>query len=148
MLRCRKCPYYDYGLGGQYCEKVGGKTLLYGYCEDAYIQPIILENHSKQKRRNKRERDQKHKKHFENLWNAKRHKWFPPVMYVDYIWVKHELQDRKIPYYKRLTPNHGGRNQRYHKKQANKHVRHYNDVISNGGSYKKVYDYRYMITDG
>lgn len=66
-MECRKCPYYDYGLGGQYCDKVGGKTLLYGYCEDAYIQPIILENNYKQKRRNKRERDLIYKNHVKYL---------------------------------------------------------------------------------
>lgn len=128
-----------------WCDKVGGKVYWAGKCTDAYLDIPKRINHQKQKRRNKRERDQKHKKHFENLWNAKRHKWFPPVMYVDYIWVKHEIQDRKVPYYKRLTPNHGGRKQRYHKKQANKHVRHYDDVIPNGGSYKKVYDYKWSI---
>ena len=50
-LNCENCPYYKDELGGQYCDKVGGKNLLYGYCEDAYIELIIDKNHSKQDRK-------------------------------------------------------------------------------------------------
>lgn len=37
MLECKKCPYYDYGLGGQYCDKVGGtKHVLRDAIKDKY----------------------------------------------------------------------------------------------------------------
>lgn len=128
-----------------WCDKVGGKVYWAGRCSDAYMQSEISQNRSKQKRRNKRERDQKHRDHFENLWNVKKHKWFPPVLYIDYIYINHEIFDREAPYYKKLTPNHGGRYQRYCKRQANKHVRRYTGEISGGGNYKKVYEYKWSI---
>ena len=59
-MGCRECPYYDCGLSDQYCDKVGGKNLLFGYCEDAYSEISKHVNHSKQKRTNRKERDQKH----------------------------------------------------------------------------------------
>ena len=36
MLECRNCPYYDYALGGQWCDKVGGYIYRFGYCSDIY----------------------------------------------------------------------------------------------------------------
>ena len=48
MLECIECPYYDYGLSGQYCDKVGGKTLLYGYCTYVYEKNATHKNNSKQ----------------------------------------------------------------------------------------------------
>lgn len=77
MLECKECPYYECELGGQYCDKVGGKNLLFGYCEDVYIQPIILRNHSKQKGRKKRERDLIYKNHVKYL--AKTYPSYPPL---------------------------------------------------------------------
>ena len=67
MLEYRNCPYYDGGLGGQWCDKVGGYNYRFGYCSDVYSDEVIQKNHSKQKRRNKRGRAQKYKKHLKFL---------------------------------------------------------------------------------
>ena len=67
MLECKNCPYYDYALGGQWCDKVGGYNYRFGYCSDIYDKETKRKNRSKQKRRNKIERDQKHKDHLKFL---------------------------------------------------------------------------------
>lgn len=67
MLECKNCPYYDYALGGQWCDKVGGYVYRFGYCNDIYGVEIKHKNQCKQKRRNKRERDQKHRNHLKFL---------------------------------------------------------------------------------
>lgn len=147
MLECIECPYYDSGLGGQYCDKVGGKTLLYGYCEDAYAQPIILQNHSKQKRRSKRERDQKYKNHIKFL--SENIKYYPaPVMYTDLIYARGlGLIENPKPYYKRCyRGNHKGSRYKLYKKYANKKVRKYKGEIHNkGNQYRKIYDYWWIV---
>lgn len=147
ILECKSCPYYDYGLGGQYCEKVGGKTLLYGYCEDAYIQPIIIKNYSKQKRRNKRERDQKHKNHLKFLAENVRY-YLSPVIYTDEIYVKGEgWVGNPKPYYKRCyRDNHKGGRYKYYKKYSNRCVRGYKgEIHSKGNQYRKIFDYWYTV---
>ena len=87
ILECRNCPYYDGGLGGQWCDKVGGYNYRFGYCSDIYDQETTLKNHSKQKRKNKRERDQKHKNHLKFL--AENVSGYPsPAIYMNVIWIK------------------------------------------------------------
>ena len=119
-----------------WCDKAGGKVFWAYKCSDAYSEPLVQTKHSsnKKKRRNKRERDLKHKRHLEILWDAKKNWWFPPALYVE---------DKS--YYKRLTPNHGGRRPRFYKKQSNKQVRRYKDEIPKGAGYKKVFDYQWTL---
>ena len=71
-----------------WCDKVGGKVYWAGRCTDAYsVDVYISENHSKQKRKNKRERDQKYKNHLKFL--AEHCDWYPsPAVYMDEIYVK------------------------------------------------------------
>lgn len=143
MLECIECPYYDYGLSGQYCDKVGGKTLLYGYCEDVYEKNAIHKNRSKQKRRNKRERDQKHKNHLKFL--AENVTGYPsPVIYTDEIWIKGQgyIENPK-PYYKRLYRGRGRRsNSNYHKKMSNRKIRRYTGKLPKKGNLThKLYDF-------
>lgn len=97
MLECIECPYYDYGLSGQYCDKVGGKTLLYGYCTYVYEKNATHKNNSKQKRRNKRERDQKHKNHLKFLAEN-----VTGIHLQLHILTKFGLEDKDIP----KTQNH------------------------------------------
>lgn len=147
MLECVECPYYDYGLSGQYCDKVGGKTLLYGYCVDAYIQPIIIKNYSKQKRRNKRERDQKHKNHLKFL--AENVSGYPsPVIYTDEIWIKGQgYMENPKPYYKRFYRGRGRHsNSNYHKKMSNRKIRRYKGELSSKGNLgHKLYDFWWKL---
>ena len=128
-----------------WCDKVGGKVFWAGRCSDVYSEQLVQTKHisSKKKRRDKRERDLKHKRHLKRLWDAKKKIWSPPVLYVDYVWEKHEMLSRDKPYYKRLTPLHGGKYRRDLKRQSRKQVRHYKGTIPNGGGYKKIFDYQW-----
>lgn len=143
MLECIECPYYDYGLSGQYCDKVGGKTLLYGYCTYVYEKNATHKNRSKQKRRNKRERDQKHKNHLKFL--AENVTGYPsPVIYTDEIWIKgHGYVGNPKPYYKRLYRGRGRHsNSNYHKKNSNRKIRRYTGELPKKGNLShKLYDF-------
>lgn len=147
ILECRNCPYYDYGLSGQYCDKIGGKTLLYGYCTYAYKKPENHKNHSKQRRGNKRERDQKHKNHLKFI--SENVQYYPsPVIYIDEIYVKVEsLVDNPKPYYKRCyRDNHKDGRYKYYKKYSNKCVRRYKgEIHSKGNQYRKIFDYWWIV---
>jgi len=146
-LNCENCPYYKDELGGQYCDKVGGKNLLYGYCEDAYIELIIDKNHSKQKRRNKRECDQKYRNHLKFL--AENIQGYPsPAIYTDEIWIKGQgyVKNPK-PYYKRCyRGNRKGNRYAFCKKHANRCVRNYKGEIHyKGNQFKKIFDYWWTV---
>ena len=129
-MGCINCPYCDYSLGGQYCDKVGGKTLLYGYCTDTYSNTQIKEKHSKQKRRNKRERDQKYINHLKFL--AEHCEWYPsPAVYMDKIYVKGQgYVENSKPYYKRY---YRGQCSKYLKRMSNKAIRRYRGEIPKRG---------------
>lgn len=173
ILKCRNCPYgkedferrmcwyekimkergipnniYKHLQPEQFlwCDKVGGKVYWDYRCEDAYPKPVKQKNHSKQKKRNKRERDLKHKNHLkflaENVSGS-------PVIYMDYIWIKGQgYVENPKPYYKRLYrgSNHRGTNRyKYYKKYANRCVRRYKGEIHKGSMFKKVFDYAWSV---
>ena len=147
ILKCNTCPYFDYGLGGQYCDKVGGKNLLYGYCTYVYEKIPNQVNNSKQKRRNKRERDQKHINHL--IFLAENIQYYPsPVIYTDEIWISRQgyIENPK-PYYKRYYQgNHKGNRYSFYKKYANRCVRRYKGEIHNkGNQYRKIFDYWWTV---
>lgn len=142
-LECENCSYYEYGLGGQYCEKTGGKTLLYGYCSDAYLDIQKQINRSKQKRINKRERDQKYKYKLKRLSGhiSSTHMY---VEYMDEIYIRNQGYIRNPkPYYKKFY--YGENCKRRYKKISNKHVRRYKGEIHSGGMYRKVFDYKWSV---
>ena len=131
-----------------WCEKTGGKMFVFGRCSDAYddilIPPI---NHSKQKKRNKRERDLKHKQRLKLL--AENVQCYPcPVIYTDEIWIKGLgwVKNPK-PYYKRLyRDNHKGGRYKYYKKYANRQIRRYKgELHSKGNQYRKIFDYWWTV---
>ena len=108
----------------------------YGYpCEDAFLEIAKTKKHSKQKRRNKRERDQKHKNHLKFL--AGNISGYPsPVIYTDEIWIKGQgyIENPK-PYYKRLYRGRGRRsNSNYHKKMSNRKIRRYKGELPKKGN--------------
>lgn len=147
-MECKICPYYDYGLGSQYCEKTGGKTLLYGYCTDAYSLDVVKQiNHSNQKRRNKRERDQKYKSHLKCL--VENVSGYPsPAIYTDKVWVSGYgyIQNPK-PYYKRLYRGRGKGMSYYHKKMSNKKIRRYKGELPKKGNMShRLYDFWWELT--
>lgn len=147
-LECENCSYYDYGLEGQYCEKVGGKTSVYGFCTDAYSLDVIKQiNRSKQKRRNKKERDQRYKNHLKYL--AENISVYPsPAIYTDEVWVNGRgyVQNLK-PYYKRLYRGRGKGMSYYHKKMSNKKIRRYKGELPKKGNMShRLYDFWWELT--
>ena len=145
-LECRECPYYDFGLGGQYCDKVGGKTSIYGYCTYVYPDTPKQISHSKQKRRNKRERDQKYGNHLKYL--AENILGYPsPVMYTDEVWIRgHGNVDNLRPYYKRMYRGRGKGMSYYHKKISNRKIRRYKGELPKKGNLcYRLYDFWWEI---
>lgn len=143
MLECKNCPYYDYALGGQWCDKVGGYNYRFGYCSDIYDKETKRKNRSKQNRRNKIERDQKHKDHLKFL--AENIQYYPsPVIYNNEIWIKGQgYVENSKPYYKRLYRGRGRRsNSNYHKKMSNRKIRRYiGELPKKGNLSHKLYDF-------
>lgn len=163
-MKCRDCPYIkeDFDIKTQgitekydldeferscWCEKIGGEIWWYGQCSDAYddisVQP---KNRSKQRKRNKRERDLKYKQRLKFL--AEYVDYYPcPVIYTGEIWIKgYGWVENPKPYYKRLyRDNHRGGRYKYYKKHSNRQVRRYKGELHNGGQYKKVYDYAWQV---
>lgn len=143
MLECKNCPYYNYALGGQWCDKVGGYVYRFGYCNDIYGVEIKHKNQCKQKRRNKRERDQKHRNHLKFI--AENVTGYPsPVIYTDEIWIKGQgYVENSKPYYKRLYRGRGRHsNSNYHKKMSNRKIRRYKGELPKKGNLShKLYDF-------
>lgn len=130
-----------------WCDKVGGKVFWAYMCSDAYQDDSKRINHSKQKRRSKRERDQKHKNHLKFL--AENIQYAPsPVIYADEIWIEGQgwVENLK-PYYKRCyRGNHNGNRYSLYKKYANRRVRRYKGEIHNiGNQYRKIFDYWWTV---
>lgn len=145
-MKCIYCPYYEYGLGGQYCDKVGGKTLLYGYCTDVYEYPDDIHRHrSKKKRKNKRERDLKYKNHVKFL--AQTYPCYPPpAMPVNENGCWNFDDPIGTVYYRRTYKgNHKKNRYAFYKRYANRVVRRYKGEISNGCGYKKAFDYAWEV---
>ena len=128
-----------------WCDKVGGKVYCFGHCTDFYEDTDVINciESSKQKRKNKRERDLKHKNRMkflaENISSC-----LSPVVYMDEIyvngigWVKNSK-----PYYKKIF--YGTNCKRYYKRRSNKCVRRYKKELHNGCYYKKIFDYRHIV---
>lgn len=126
-----------------WCNKVGGKVHWAGRCTDAYSDIPKWINHQKQKRRNKRERDQKHKNHLKFL--AENVQYYPAsVIYTDVIWIKGQgYVENPKPYYKRLYRGRGRHsNSNYHKKMSNRKIRRYRGELSKKGNLShRLYDF-------
>lgn len=125
-----------------WCDKVGGKVYCFGHCEDAYEteDSDVIENNfsSKLKRRNKRERDKKHRDHLRYLSEiARDHP--SPAIYKDEIYVrKLGYIDNPKPYYRRL---YRGKRSGYLKKQSNRKIRRYKGELHKGWQCHKLYDF-------
>ena len=103
---------------------------------DRYV--VCMEHDFNGKRRNKRERDLKHKEHLKRLDKISR--GYPlPVYYTDEIYVRGcgYIENPK-PYYKRL---YRGKRSKYLKKQSHKKIRRYNGELHNGWQCHKLYDF-------
>ena len=123
-----------------WCDKVGGKVYCFGHCEDAFGIPDVINqrNSSKLKRRNKRERDRKHREHLKRLDKISR--GYPsPVYYIDEIYVRgYGYVENPKPYYKRL---YRGKRSKYLKRQSHRKIRRYKGELHNGWRCHKLYDF-------
>ena len=103
-MRCECCPYHEPGY--YWCNKVGGKNILFGYCSEVYeIDEQQNRQYSKKKRTTKYERNQKYQNYLKQL-AKKTSNYFPSVVYMD-----------GLHYYKRY---YRGRRSKYLKKISNK----------------------------
>lgn len=157
-MECRNCPYGqedfeqikgynpDYldeeVIGYIWCDKVGGKISWYGTCNGCSIENKIQKQHSKKKRRNKRERDSKYKAHLKHL--AEDTSGYPTsAYYVDKLWIKGlGYVENPKPYYKRI---YRGQRSKYIKKLSNRKIRNYEGDLSNGWMCHKLYDFWYEL---
>lgn len=123
-----------------WCDKVGGKVYCFGHCTDFYEDTDIMNHkkYSKQKRRNKRERDFRYKNHLKRL--SKTSDGFPSgAVYTEEIWIKGQgYVENPKPYYKRL---YRGKRSKYLKKQSHKKIRRYKGELHNGWQCHKLYDF-------
>lgn len=129
-----------------WCDKVGGKVYWAGRCSEAFSDTPKQTNHSKQKRRNKRECDQKYKKHLKFL--AENVSIYPfPSIYTDEVWINGRgcIENQK-PYYKRLYRGRGKGMSYYHKKMSNKKIRRYKGELPKKGNIGyRLYDFWWEI---
>ena len=164
-MECKNCPYIQDELGinleeysrifqfdeevvediisSCWCEKVNGRIWWYGHCEEGYSGIPKHENHSKKKRRNKRERDLRYKNCLKQLVKNASDKRPSPATYTDEIWVKgHGYVENPKPYYKRL---YRGKRSKYLKRQSNKKIRRYKGELHNGWHCHRLYDFWYEL---
>ena len=119
-----------------WCDKIGGKDWC-GRCEDAYSDIVVYKNHSKKRKRNKRERDLKYKNHVKFL--AENTSGYPtPAIYIDKIYVGYQCIDNPKPYYKRI---YRGKRSKYLKRQSNKKIRRYKGGLQNGWNCHRLFDF-------
>lgn len=122
-------------------KKRSKKTRIYRKHTNVHSKNMRI--HSKKKRGYKRRQYMRYQRHLKQLWRIARYPY--PVLYVDEICINGKYCDRKVPYYRKESENHGGIGRRFCKKMSNKRIRHYKGEISKGGNYRKIYDYQWMI---
>jgi hypothetical protein len=151
-MHCQDCPYnetypYDFDDSEEqdiWCDKVGGKIWHFGRCSDADEIELKREQQyskpSKRRRKNKRERDEKYKRHLK--WIADNVSGFPwAVYYVEDKYIRGQgFIPVEKPYYKRTYYN-----SRYYKRYANRVARRYKGEIHRGNAYRKIFDYRWAV---
>lgn len=129
-----------------WCDKTGGKISWWGVCVDAtktFTFKKVIQN---RKKRNKIERDLRHKRRLKFL--AKYAHCYPcPVIYTDRVWHNEQgYKENSKPYYKRMyRGNHKGNRYKYYKMVANRKVRRYKEIIPKGGHYKRCFDYWWTV---
>ncbi len=96
----------------------------------------------KKSRLTKIKRDRKHKRHLkflaDNIHSGATH--------VTEEWSMTKSRTITKPYYKRIYRGNRSNNRyKLYKRVSNKKVRNYKGDISNGGAYKKVFDYWWSV---
>ncbi len=146
-MECATCPYgkdnferrtsYDPYNTNCWCDKVGGKTYLWGYCDDVYSDTVKSKTYSKKKTSTKRERAIKYKSHLKYLSEISNYP--KPAYYIDEIKVKryHYTENLK-PYYKRCYRDEASP---YLKKASNRKIRRYKGELQNGWYCHRLFDF-------
>ena len=164
-MTCRDCPYIkdefikrldpkwdiiesiNEAELNSWCNKTGGLIEWYGQCEDAVNDIPSQISRSKQKKRNKRERDLKHKQRLKFL--TENIQYYPVLaVYIDEIRIRgYGYVDNPKPYYKRYyRGNHGRNRYKLYKNVANKKVSRYRGELHyKGNQYRKVFDYWWTV---
>lgn len=146
-MECKDCAYGLTGSEGQagcflWCDKVGGRVDQMGSCSDVDADVRRQARYSAIRKRNRWERDQKHKSHLKYL--SENTSGYPaPVIYRDEIWIKGRgYVANPRPYYKRVYRGRGkGRSYRF-KKESNRKIRRYRgDVPMKGNLVHRLYDF-------
>lgn len=156
MRKCKCCPYiyeellsknienYDSEvemIESCWCDKVGGQISVYGCCSNTNKDTPLPTQPTKRVKKSKRERDLKHKT---KLIKISKYSSYPtPCVCKEEIWIR-GIGYKKLdkPYYKRIYRGSRPKNRwNYYKKVSNRLVRRYRDGISNGCTYKKIFDY-------
>ena len=149
-----------------YCEKVGGKPTIYGFCSEAEgptkeewdtyrekhnLQPIedepiidlinepINEPITETKKQKKRRRDRKHFNKQKRLYKALE-RWYPTPIWPRYEhdeWWRTEDERGDILYFRGY---HHNRFKQWLKKQSNKKIRRTKGLTRKGNVWKKVFD--------
>lgn len=146
-MECSTCPYgkddferrvsYDPYNTNCWCDKIGGKTYLWGYCGDVCSDVIKSKTHPKKKRSTKRERAEKYKiqlKYLSDISNYPK-----PAYYTDEIWIKNQgWVENPKPYYKRL---YRGQRSKHLKRQSNRKIRQYKGELQNGWYCHRLFDF-------
>lgn len=138
-MECKDCAYGSVRLEGQaecslWCDKVGGRVDQLGFCSDADTSVMRQVRHSAVRKRNRRERAQKHKRHLKYL--AENIPGYPaPVIYREEIWIKGQgFVTNPRPYYKRLYRGRG--------RESNRKIRRYRgSVPAKGNRVHRLYDF-------
>lgn len=143
---CDSCPYCEDSLSGQWCEKVGGPTLWYGFCDEAIgsvTSTNIDENDiivNDNKRAERRRRNEVYKKHLERL--SKDGRCYPSPAWPRDEYNRNIWNSEEAPvWYKR---GYRGQLSKYLKKLSNKKVRKYDGDIRNN-KYRRIFDFWWSL---
>lgn len=143
---CKNCPliaddYYklsyiygdeDEAIQNCWCEKLGCKIYYTTCCEG----DEVMVNRSNtmeyiKPRMTKYEKNYRHKKKLQYFYDYIQPQWSPSG-----VWKKHYGTPSEY-----LCRFYRGKRSKFLKQQSNKKIRRHQSYISNGGSYKKIFDY-------
>lgn len=150
---CTKCPYNNDLFQDEYswCDKVGGKHYIHGWCTDCVFQKEPFIKKRRKKRLNKYFRNKKYKNRLRKLCNDvdtydksyANSLYYPVSMKLrDYDRKTRSYTQIEKPYPKIYTRgNHGSAMSVHYKSQSNRIIRRYKGEIPKGNWCHKMYDF-------
>ena len=144
---CKKCPmvmkdYFhlssiygneDEAIQDCWCDKLGCKISWIVPCEENKMENDIEYNEIEyiKPRMTRYERNYRHKKKLKYFYDYIQPQWSPSG-----VWKKHYGTPSEY-----LCRFYRGKRSKFLKRQSNKKIRRHQSYISNGGSYKKIFNY-------